>query len=64
MDLAYGSGSINDNKDSDVEDKNDKKTGRNKNLMIILWSIPLKTLGRLYSYKPKRLKLNKTRWYG
>ena len=48
MDLAYGSGSINDNKHSDVEDENDKKTvGRNKNLMIILWSIPLKTLGRL-----------------
>ena len=48
MDLAYGSGSINDNKDSDVEDENDKKTaGRNKNLMIILRSIPLKTLGRL-----------------
>ena len=47
MDLAYGSGSINDNKDSDVEDENDKKSGRNKNLMIILWSIPLKTLGRL-----------------
>ena len=36
MDLAYGSGSINDNKDSDVEDENDKKTGKNKNLMIIL----------------------------
>ena len=48
MDLAYGSGSINDNKDSGVEDENDKKTaGRNKNLMIILRSIPLKTLGRL-----------------
>ena len=48
MDLAYGSGSINDNKDSDVEDESDKKTaGRNKNLMIILGSIPLKTLGRL-----------------
>ena len=26
MDLAYGSGSINDNKHSDVEDENDKKT--------------------------------------
>ena len=48
MDQAYGSGSINDNKDSDVEDENDKKTaGRNKNLTIILGSIPLKTLGRL-----------------
>ena len=37
MDLTYGSGSINDNKHSDVEDENDKKTaGRNKNLMMIL----------------------------
>lgn len=60
MELACGDGSINDNKE-DGDFENDKMgAGGNNNPMVIVYLFP-EYIGQTVSYKPKGLKLNKSK---